>query len=508
MKNTRTLIFFYLLTSLWASAQIKYEKRIEIEEKDGFENYQTFQFEESGIVVSYEKELKSGDLAEYYFDFYDQDLELKSTKKVAVSKKQSADFTCGTKKSGHALLTDKNNNYTLISLDVEEVVTKKVEGVFPKKLVLKEMVAMDDYVYIHGYIKKSQTLITINWRTGKMKLSPIEIPNVKPKKVTIQGFQVHEPSDEVFMFLKVHPDKKTTDVFMMRTDSKGQKKNMVNISDKTNAHIMSATASSIEVDNYIFMGTYADKAGIGSTGFYLSKSERQKMEYIKFYPFSSLKNFLDYLPKKQQAKLEKKISKKKEKGKTVDVIYNMVIHDLIKQSDGYVIIGECYYPTYRTETYYTTSTINGQSTQQRQTRQVFDGYKYTHAMVVKVDFLGELLWNKNFKMNVSEKPFRVIKFIKVTNQENEQVSMVFADDKKLVAKSIAKDGKVLREVEEEVIFTSNAGDKIKYTDSELKPWFENYFLAYGYQRIKNKEDKSVKKKRRVFYLNKVKYEAN
>jgi hypothetical protein len=507
MKNIKTLIFFYLLTSLWASAQIKYENRIEIEEQDECANYQTFQFGDNGIVVTYEKDLKTGDLQEYYFDFYDKDLVLSSSKKIALSKKLTSEFTCGTDNTGHALLLDKKNNYALVSIDVSKNETKKVTGVFPKKLTVSEMIAMGDFVYIHGVIKKNKTMLTINWKTGVSKFISLDVPNVKAKKVSIQGFQAHKATNEVYLFLKVKPDKRTSDVFMLRADAASKKKSLVNISDKTESHILSTTASALDEDNFIFMGTYSEKYSSYSTGFYFSKSVGQKLDYIKFYPFSELKNFLDYLPVKQQKKYDKKISKKKAKGKTVDVLYQMVIHDLIKQSDGYVIIGECYYPTYRTEYYTTTSTVNGIATTTNQTRQVFDGYKYTHAMVVKVDFFGELLWNKNFKMNVSEKPFRVIKFIKVTNQENEQVSMVFADDKKLVAKSIAKDGKVLREVEEEVIFTSNAGDKIKYTDSELKPWFENYFLAYGYQRIKNKEDKSVKKKRNVFYLNKVKYET-
>jgi hypothetical protein len=507
MKNFKTLLFFYLLTSLWASAQIKYEERIEIEEKDEFSNYQTFQFGENGIVVTYEKDLNTGDLQEYYFDFYDKDLVLNSTKKIALSKKLTSEFTCGTDNTGHALLLDRKNNYALMSIDVSKNETKKVTGVFPKKLTVSEMIAMGDFVYIHGVIKKNKTLLTINWKTGVSKFISLDVPNVKAKKVSIQGFQAHKATNEVYLFLNVKPDKRTSDVFMLRADAAGKKKSLVNISDKTESHIISTTASALDEDNFIFMGTYSDKYSYYSTGFYFSKSVGQKMDYIKFYPFSELKNFLDYLPTKQQKKYEKKISKKKAEGKTVDVLYQMVIHDLIKQSDGYVIIGECYYPTYRRETYDETTTINGKATTVRKERTVFDGFKYTHAMVVKMDFSGKLIWNKNFKMMVGEKPLRVVKFLKVSKQDNDEIGMVYVDGSKIVSKSISSKGEVLRDVEQEVIITSKSGDKIKYTDSELKPWYDNYFLAYGYQRIKNKEDKSVKKKRNVFYLNKVKYET-
>lgn len=505
MKKSLTSILFFVLSITVSMAQIKYEKRIEIEEKEGYSNYQTYQFAESGIVVSYEKDMKSGDLAEYYFDFYNSDLELTDSKKVAISDKMSTDFTCGTEKTGHAFLSDRKNNYVLLSLDVNKNELKKVSGTFPKKLYLREMVAMGDYVYLYGYIKKNQTMVSINWKTGKTKMSDIDIPNVKPKKVMVQGFQVHDATDEVFLFLQARPDKKTSDVYMMRADQNGQKKGLINISDKTSSYILTATASALEEDNYIFMGTYSDKSANAAQGFYFSKSEKNKMQFIRFYPFAEMKNFLDYLPKNQQAKLEKKIQKKKDKGKKVDISYNMVLHDLIVQADGYVVIGECYYATYRTETYTTTSYVNGRPVTTTQTRQVFDGYFYTHAVVMKLGFDGKLLWSKNFKMNAAEKPFRVIKFIKVSLLADEEISMIYADYNKLVAKSIDKHGKVIRDVEQEVVISSKSGDKVKYTNSDLRPWYDNYFLAYGYQRIKNKEDKSVKKKRNVFYLSKVKY---
>ena len=34
-------------------------------------------------------------------------------------------------------------------------------------------------------------------------------------------------------------------------------------------------------------------------------------------------------------------------------------------------------------------------------------------------------------------------------------------------------------------------------------WYGNYFLAFGYQKIKNTEGKAEKKRRRVYFLNKV-----
>ncbi len=61
-------------------------------------------------------------------------------------------------------------------------------------------------------------------------------------------------------------------------------------------------------------------------------------------------------------------------------------------------------------------------------------------------------------------------------------------------------------LESDVIETGLDADKTKWSSSNLSYWYNGYFLAFGFQKIKNKEDKSVKRKRRVMYMSKVKYQ--
>ncbi len=513
MKQSILFLSLFFVFLLNATAQLTYEKRVEILEKDGFSNYQTYQFGEAGMVVSYEKDLKSGDLAEYYFDFYDKNLELKTAKKVAISDKFTSDQTCNSEKTGHALLTDRKNNFVLITLDLENDLLKKASGAFPKKFFISEMVVLGDLVYVTGNIKKEKVLITVNWKTGKQKVIPVAIENIKNKKLENQGLQVLKESNEVVLYIKAVPNRKTSDVYMLRVDETGKRKSLINISSKTDAFILSATTTALEANNYIFTGTYSKNKGGHAQGFYFSKSANGKMEYMKFFPFGDMKNFFSYLSKKQQAKIEKKIEKIKSKGKDVDVNYKMVIHDLVLQKDGYVVIGECYYPTYieyKETTTTTTTNSNGLVTTRTSTttRTVFDGYQYTHAIVMKLDFNGKMIWDNCLPMNIVDKPMRLVKFISIKEESDNHISMVYADDRMLVSKAIDNTGKVIRDKKEEVIMTSLSGDKVKLSSSEVKPWYGDYFLAYGNQRIKNTEKKEVKRKRNVFFLSKVKYETN
>jgi hypothetical protein len=43
-------------------------------------------------------------------------------------------------------------------------------------------------------------------------------------------------------------------------------------------------------------------------------------------------------------------------------------------------------------------------------------------------------------------------------------------------------------------------------NSDIKYWYDNYFLAYGISVIKNKDGDKTKRKRKVFFVSKVKFE--
>jgi hypothetical protein len=264
MKKIVVILSMLLLAYAKLYAQISYEKRIEIEEQDGYKNYQSYQFGEEGIVISYERDLKSGDLAEYYFDFYDKSLELRSKKKVAISDDFTTTDVCNSPKTGHALLTDRKNNFVIVSLDLENDLLKKVSGTFPKKLSIYSTEVLGNLVYITGSIKKEKVLITVNWMTGKQKVIPVEINNIKSKRLENQGLQVLKESNEVALYIRAKPDRKTSDVYLLRVDESGKRKSLINISSKTDAFILSATTSVLEENNYLFTGTYTNKGTYAS----------------------------------------------------------------------------------------------------------------------------------------------------------------------------------------------------------------------------------------------------
>jgi hypothetical protein len=220
-----------------------------------------------------------------------------------------------------------------------------------------------------------------------------------------------------------------------------------------------------------------------------------------------LDNFLSYLPERKQERLEKKKDRKEKKGKEFNIDYRILAHEVMPLEDGYLLLGEAYYPTYRTISYTTTTMVNGMVTTRLITQQVFDGYQYTHAMLSKFDKEGNLMWDEIFEMWNAYKPFHVKRFISIAEKNQNSLKLVFASRNKINAKSIDFGGSVILDSQSEEIQTTFTGDKTKASFSNLAYWYDNYFIAYGQQKIKNKEDANdTKKKRKVFFISKIKFE--
>ena len=212
------------------------------------------------------------------------------------------------------------------------------------------------------------------------------------------------------------------------------------------------------------------------------------------------------MPEKQQVRLEKKKKLKEAKGQEFNLNYAIAAHDIIVQEDGYLLLGEAFYPTYRTETRTTTTTTNGVTTTTTTTVQIFDGYQYTHAVLAKFGFDGNLLWDQCFEMWPIYKPYYVKRFIAFSVDEYSNIKMVFSNRNKLVSKTIDTFGNPIQDVKDYDMETNFEGDKTKSSFSDIDYWYDNYFISYGFQRIKNKTDDDVKKKRNVFFVSKVRFD--
>lgn len=255
-------------------------------------------------------------------------------------------------------------------------------------------------------------------------------------------------------------------------------------------------------------GTYSNRNMEVSRGLYLAKIEKGEQQFIKYHSYADLENFFSYLDDKQEQKMNRKVEKKKMSGKEAKLNYRMMIHDIVKRDDEYVLIGEVYYPKYTTSTTIPTGYSGGyggrNSTPPTTNVKVLE-YKFTHAVLVSFNDQGDVIWDNSFEINdVLIHPLTENIQVSV---EKEKIALMYTFDDG-VKTTFVKEDSVLEGKSVKNIKLKYEFDELRPSESNLiglKKWYGNSFYAYGMHRIKNSNDRGVKMNRKVFYINKIHY---
>ncbi len=497
-KNILTA--FLLLNILSLRAQISFEERLEFELKNGYSKERIVEFGKNGFILYAQSTKSEGGKKEWKYDLYNTSLKLTNTKSVYMDKSYFADETWVGAKHVHTLFKTKRGDYILYTLDAETLQETKVEGRLPRKTYVRDMAVLGDYAFFHASVKHNKFLYSINWKTAQANIIPVHISGYNNKNLKITHFQVLEETNEVFLYVKAYRGK-DSDIYIIRLNHEGKKQEMFKLTKNIETNFVSVSASDLGNNNYIFTGTYSDKRSNTSEGLFFCKAHKGEINFIEYYNFTHLENFFKYLPEKKQEKIEKKKQKKEARGKELSYNYLIAEHEIIQLDDGYLFLGEAYYPTYRTE-YYTTY-VNGKPVSR--TRTVFDGYQYTHAILARFDKDGKMVWDQVFEMWPSYKPYYKKRFISLAEGDQDGIHPVFANRNRITTKSFDFDGNITSDRSSEPIKTNFEGDKSKWSFSNLNYWYDHYFIAYGSQKIKNNEGNN-KRKRKIYFISKIRYE--
>ena len=427
-------------------------------------------------------------------------------KEIQLPKRYRVDETFRDDNKLYTLFKDRKGNFAIVTADALNFEVFKVEGQIPKKSRIRDMAVLGDYAYFNSYIKNEPYLFSVNWKTGKQKPIIVSIKGFNSKEIQLDNFQLLEETGEVMLYVSAKLSKKAQDTYVIQLDENGKKKELYNLTKSIDENIIDGSALKLQDGSYIFTGTYSNTSRFTSQGIYFCKSKGSTIDFIEFHKFLDLDNFLSYLPERRQEKIERKRDRKEAKGKEVNINYRIAAHDIVEREDGYVLLGEAYYPTYRSEPVTTTNMVNGVAQTVTTYNTVFDGYRYTHAVIAKFDFNGQLKWDQTFELWPTYKPYFVKRFITIEESEQEDLKMVFASRNRLVTEIIDENGEIVKELKTEPIETNFEGDKTKWSFSNIDHWYKDTFIAYGSQKIKNKTDDKVKKKRKVYFISKIRFQ--
>ncbi|MCE6989247.1 hypothetical protein [Dyadobacter sp. CY323] len=342
---------------------------------------------------------------------------------------------------------------------------------------------------ISGYYRSRPVVIVHSFFDHTTRV----LPGLFEKNTELNNVDINEIDGYINVI--TYAFRKKNCVFEIKTynyDGKLLKKTA--LSDPKNSFI-SGQIIPLNPDDSYLIGNYSVGCTQYSQGLYVTHIEDDTPKDPQFIEFSELQNFFNYMKPKRRARVLEKIGKRKSLGKENRFRYRLLVHELIQTENEIVLVAEVYYPNQRSAN----PIVSGGLSRPYVSRSL-EGYKYTHAIVCGFDRSGKFIWDNCITIK-DLTSFDLQEMVQITPVDDYFV-LAYPQDGEIHTEVISRN-KVVVESEKFKINPKSDKDKVLNTeDGYLSPWYGQYFLAYGMQRIGTS---SMGLGREVFYVNKLTY---
>ena len=433
----------------------------------------------------------------------------------------------------------RSNSYVIFRVLVNSGAITKYQIYSVDRIEISNFKALNYSLFIGGMVNNQPIILFTNLKERKTRI----LPAVVKGQAEIQSMDLDTTQQQINVTYSVGSKAKDYQLIIKSFDEDGNQIGQVYMNPSEEFAMMNGKLNQINDSLQVIVGTYGHKNSIGSSrgpssqGLYFNSFIDGNKIKSTYYSFTKFNDFFNFLTPKQKERQEKRIKDKEVKGEDLRLDYRLLMHDIIKNGENYIIIAEAFYPDYKYNnyspfggsmlmgglggfyspywtmmnpyrwgygnygmyspfsSYYSPWGYRGYNSYGNQ--QQFDGWIYTHAVIAELDKDGKLLWDHCIDLNDQKEP-KLIQKIKASVVNN-TVYLSYHQNDQIITKSISNSGKdeALRVQE---ITPEDKLDKVRRTEkSEINYWYGSYFIANGYQTITNQEDG----RRNVFYLNKI-----
>lgn len=509
----RNIIILFIGTGLSIHVQAQQENpvRMELNANLAMEDYNLVPCGENGLLVFFESEKKGNslDTRVWHFAYYDKHLQQQWLADTSLI--DGAKFLGSASDDHHTYLlfidTDKVrsiHNLQILKLDYSLNYFSLINGFVPEKSIPVHFDIIEDQAVIALNNNSFEPIIVfIDLRNGSLHTIKPEIEGLN----LIQHISKDDDSKDIFAIVENYLGKKQNAILILQFDMHGQRKNTIRINPVIADKVLNAARiADSRGDTLLIMGTYhntaskinGNKEGTGpeSAGYFASMFIDGKELFIHYYNFLEFEEMYRSLSSKTVANLRRKAEKQKNKGEEYSLDYDLLLHDVVRFGNEYVLLAEAYYPEYRTVTnmYYD---YYGRAMPQSYT--VFDGYKYISGIAASFSPEGELLWDNGIEI-LNILTFKLNKYVS-TYVNNDELALFYSNENRINYKIIGGENPV-SSLQNISLESKYKGDKLMEDfGSKMIHWYDNYFICFGYQKIKNNRISGGK--RTVFYFNKL-----
>ncbi|MCC5930684.1 MAG: hypothetical protein JJU28_15680 [Cyclobacteriaceae bacterium] len=369
----------------------------------------------------------------------------------------------------------------------------------PFAIELSEFEIVGNTLIFGGYANTRPTVICYKFGDAK----PIVLPGFYSDRSTL--LQVKTDNDlRIFNVMTgfITPDGKRS-ISLKSFNEDGELLKNINLRPSQDYGLLYGRVVNLTNNVHLVAGTYTRRKSTLSRGLFIARIDEDGEHIINYYNYADLKNFFSYMRAKREKRVKERIQRRKIKGKKSKFNYRLLVHRVLEKPGGeFLMVGEAFYPKYTHANYHTApfgwSPVNDMG-------MVFEGYKYTHAVVVGFDQNGKLLWDNSFEIN-DVISWNLEQFVYASPQQDKTVLLYLYDNvlrSKIIDGSEVIEGKSFNDMklsfEDDFIESSND----RY--GGLNYWYGNTFYSFGVHTIKRERELGIRQNREVFFINKIRY---
>jgi len=503
-RNLCTLIYALGISfSCWAQVEQPLRMEYVLGREDNYFNVMSMQ--EHGVALFRELENNDDPRLEIW-EVIRVDTTLQEVLNRTYSLDSKAEFTGYEYRDKHLYLLFRMGLYQKddlkilkINMDTGQEEEYNIQQIVPVNLT--EFTIVGNAALLGGYVNYRPALIHYNFSTEKIKV----LPGIYRNNSELIEINVNEINRTFSVLMTERTRDKRNTISIKAFNETGDLLQNNILEPRPNTSILYGRSTHFSRTDQFIVGTYAHKRSNYSRGIYIARLSKDpdQLADITYFNYGDLKNFFSYMKARRAARVKERVERRKVKGKKVRFNYRLLVHDIIQENGNYLMIGEAFYPKYGSSGYY-----GGIGRLPSAQNLAFEGYKYTHAVIIAFDANGKLQYDNSFEIN-DVLSYQLDQLVSV-GMEKDKIVLLYTYENVIRSKIIQRneviEGKAFNDIK-----LKFEDDIVRNNDSDiggLKKWYNNYFFAYGVQKIKNLKARNVDLNREVFYINKINYSPN
>lgn len=290
--------------------------------------------------------------------------------------------------------------------------------------------------------------------------------------------------------------------------------------------VSTAITSSLERDEMMIIGTYAEGLGKPPMGFFSVVVDPFSTQEVTYTDFTSLPHFLQYLSARKAERVISKSNKSKSQGKLPDYNIHVSLHKIDERKDGFYLLAELYYQNsssmnaygaypYSSSFYspypysyypygmtpYSSRYYNSPGMPYSSSTRQADSH-IIESTVLKFNSKGKVEKDASMKLDNMRIPYleQVADFTVV----QDSIVILYKKEANIIYEKEHGDAEEVAEMKQTTV-QLKGNEHLKAEDRDegtLRFWHDKTFYVWGYQTVKDNA-REGEKTRYIFYVNSI-----